>query len=233
MESLTERTTCFRYEPGNNLFSFDSSLTAPGIMWVEGNLNLGSGLGITTYLASGDITTRGAHETQSVNFGGYDKVCLANADHIGDSADDDRRARYTAEYSAYYPTNLCDIDNGLYTPVASGNIALAAGGIDPEGDGTYSGGNIDLGAGSEITGAVLAGNLLQTGGETVIRGIVGAAGSGDSGAGNLLNARTTIDLRSAVDTFSTTTIPNMSGGGGGGGSSTERTNARRLWARYL
>jgi len=225
--------TCLRYEAGNDLFSFDSSLTAPGIMWVEGNLNLGSGLGITTYLASGDITTRGVHETQSVNFGGYDKVCLANADHIGDSADDARRARYTAEYSAHYPTNLCDIDNGLYTPVASGNIALAAGGIDPDGDGTFSGGNIDLGAGSEITGAVLAGNLLKTGGETVIRGIVGAAGSGDSEEGNLLNARTIIDLRSAVDTFSTTTIPNMSGGGGGGGSSTERTNARRLWARYL
>lgn len=223
--------SCLRYSAGDNMFSFDSSLTAPGIMWVEGNLTLGSGLGITTYMASGNITTRGIHETHAVNFGGYNKVCEANADHIGDSPDDERRARYTAEFSAHYPSNLCDTTNGAYLPIPSGNIALVSGGIDPDGDGTYAGGIINLGAGSQITGAVLAGDLLQTGGDTVIKGLVAAAGSGNTGANNILNARTTIDLRNAVDTFSTTTVPEMNGGGTG--SSTERTTARRLWAKYL
>ena len=224
---------CITYSDHNNTFTVNPNITAPGIMWFDGNLTLGNGFGMTTYLSTGDIETNNSYQSNSANFAGYEKICLADGSHIGKGSDVENR--YEQVYSEHYPSNLCDIDNALYLSDATGNIALAAGGIDPDGDGSYSGGNISLGASTVVTGAVLAGNLLETSGNTTVFGAVAssAAGSSDASA-NSLGAKTVIDLSKGTSTYDPSDIPDMSGETTNTGvTTTSSPVSRMLWVKYL
>lgn len=209
---------CFGYSLGNNCisynnstktFSFAPNTTAPGVMFFDGNVLLKDGHSMTTILASGNIKTQGEFKLSAANFGGYAKICAANADHAAGGV----RARYTDAYSDYYPTNLCDVDNSIYTPTSTANIGLAAGGVNPDltvnPSADYTGGDIDLGASTIMTGAVLAGNTLKTSGQVVITGLVATTGLGaDNSNGNSLGSSTTIDFASSGD-YDSTDLPDM------------------------
>lgn len=225
---------CIQYNEVSNTFTMNPNTTAPGVMWFDGNLKLGNGFGVTTYLAAGNIETFGDFKSSSANFGGYDKTCMADATHI--DKPQPVKDRYSLEFSAHYPTNLCDIANGVYLPDGTGNIALAAGGYDPDDGGSYSGGNITLGASTEVTGAVLAGNVLETGGETTINGVVSTSGKGVSGE-NYLAGSTTIDLSVGSSTYNPFDMPDMSGDDTDGDTDANSTDVisptRMLWVKYL
>ena len=221
---------CITYNTGTDTFSIAPNTTVPGVILFDGSVELANGHGISTILAAGNIKTSGSYKQWAANFGSFDKVCLANADHAASSV----QARYTLAYSTHYPTNLCDIPAVDYTPNQAGNIALAAGGINPDPSinptGAYSGGDITLGSSSDIVGAVLAGNELSTGGSTTIQGAVTAGAHGDIGSGNSLGGSTTIDFSSTED-FDTTDIPDF--GGGGPPTVTLIPTAKFVWARTL
>lgn len=223
---------CISYNTWTNSFNVNPNFTAPGIMFFDGDVELGNGAGVTTILASGNVKTYGSFKTDSVNYGGYDKVCLADASHVTNSdagIQAQLRARYTAEYSVHYPTNLCS--GGAYTALQVGNVGIAAGGIDPSGDGSYSGGDINLGALTEITGAVLSGNILKTGGDVTIYGVVSATSLKQQGVeDNTLTGKTTIDLRRSSENYNPQDVPFLD-------TSSESTSStatsKLLWARYL
>ena len=202
---------CIKYNPGSKTFEIKPAQTAPGVIFFDGNLKLTNGHAVSTMLASGNITVaNGGFIQEAVNFGSYDKVCLANADNATSQV----RTRYTLAYSTHYPTNLCDIPNTDYLPKQLGNIALAAGGINPDltvnPDGNYTGGDITFDNSATITGAVLAGNLLNTSGHTIINGAVSAGSQGTDGSGNKLGSTTIIDFSSTGD-FDPTDIPDFGG----------------------
>ncbi len=200
---------CIRYNTGTNTFTVNPNQTAPGVMFFDGNISMGNGHSITTILASGNITTNGQFEHWAANRGGYEKICQAEASHTNGGV----QARYNEAYSTHFPTNLCDIDTSSYIPTRTGNIGLAAGGVNPDldinPDQMYTGGDIDLGASTDIVGAVLAGNILSTTGQVVIQGAVSAGAFGDERSGkHSLGNSTTIDFSDFGD-FKPLELPDM------------------------
>lgn len=226
------QNSCISYDPDTETWDVNGKSTAPGIMWFEGNVNLNNGHNYTTILATGDVTTGGAYRGYSANYAAYDEVCLATGSYFDPVEEADIKAIYTARYSAQYPTNLCDIENAVYIPVDTGNIGIAAGGTDPLGTGDFSGGNINLGALTEIWGAVLAGEILTTGGATSVYGYITAAAQGTPGtADNQLGGATIVDLTKGSDTYDPNAVPGMTT------TPTPPTPAsnetRLLWSKYL
>ncbi|CAD5108231.1 hypothetical protein [Zestomonas carbonaria] len=194
----------------------DPAVVAPGALWFEGDVELASGRFLNSILATGDIVTSGDHRTWAVNYAGYAQVCA------------------NAYYGELYPGNFCDPARQNLKANALGNIALLAGGYSGS---TFSGGDIDLGASTRIYGSVIAGDLLQTGGDTMVNGHVTAAGLGGSSsnwAGN-----TIIDLRDLPPGFDPGLIPEMTAGGQPCVTDCEPTGTNQtsqatlLWSRYL
>ena len=199
--------SCITYDDSSNTFRVNPNQTAPGVIFFDGNLELGNGHGISTILASGNIRTSGQFVQWAANRGSYSSICEANADNIKNSL----RARYTEAFSKHYPTNLCDIANNDYLPIPTGNIGLAAGGNNPDifanPYSTYTGGNISLGASTRVVGAVLAGNFLSTNGEVRIQGPLSAGALGDTSTGqNSLGAKTIVDF-SGIGDFDPLDLP--------------------------
>lgn len=126
-----------------------------------------------TTIASGNISTSGSHKLYALNYAGYRVVCT-NA----------FKSNTTSDFAGLYPTHFCDI--------AAGKLKANAAGIYT--GSTFSGGNITVGASSEVFGTVLAGDQLTTGDGTTIHGYVNSAGQGTSVANNW-SGSTTIDLR--------------------------------------
>ena len=191
---------CITYNTGTNTFRIFPNTTAPGVIFFDGNLEVGNGHSMSTILASGNIKTSGNFRLWAANRGSYEYICAANADQAPSAV----RTRYTEAYSTHYPVNLCDIANSDYLPTSVGNIGLAAGGINPDINenphGLYSGGDIDLGSSTDIVGGVFAGNFLQTNGNVNIQGAVSAGAQGDpNSSNNSLGARTVIDFATVGD----------------------------------
>lgn len=213
---------CFNYDVSSQTWQVNGLNMAPGVVWFEGNLELGNGKYYNTFIATGDLETAGSHKTYAVNFAGYDVICnnqfpLNPASH----------------FNGLYPTNLCDTANGVMIPDAVGNIGLLAGGYPPDLTDVYEGGNITLGASTEIFGTVMAGDFLFTGGDTIIHGYISASGLGpaaDGSAENSLGGSTTVDLQDLPASFEPTLVPNMSAGGCNSG---DAEVSRAYWTKYL
>jgi len=220
---------CISYNSATGTWQLDPSQTVPGVLFFDGDLNLTSEEAVSTFLASGDISTSSGVVVSSVNFGGYNKVCLADGAHVTSRS----QTRYVDTYSEYYPTNLCDKSAAEYIPTALGNVALAAGGFHPDDGGdVFSGGNIDLDSSSLISGAVLAGNVISTQGQVIIKGMVVAAGGAEGMEGsNSLSGHTEIDLNSGVD-YDPFNLPVISAAHGSSSSNTE-VGSRVMWVRTL
>lgn len=216
---------CVTYS--NGTFTLEGTGIAPGIWWVDGDVVVQNGYNNATLLVTGNITSGGQYRGAAVNYGAepiiynvadrnadarispYEQICQARAFGL-----EERAAHligdYRARFQQRYPTNLCDIANETYLPILTGNIALAAGGIRPDeegGDGTtYSGGDIKIGANSQVLGMTLAGGYLEAGDATTFFGYVTAAVQGarraDGEVKNVLDGYAKLILDTASDFYS-------------------------------
>ena len=221
-------SSCISMSADKKTFNINP-MTAPGIIFFDGNVNIGTGHGASTYLVGGNIS--GNFYSASANYSGFNETCLALGANVIDKDNNGLPARYKERFENFYPKNLCDKTNNKYLPIPTGNIGLAAGGYV---GGNYVGGNINLGGDSIVYGAVLAGNVVQTTDEVHIYGYVSAAGLGTRGVlDNRITSNTTIDLSLGNDDYDPDNIPPMGNSpsppGGGGQSS----SSRLLWAKYL
>jgi len=228
--------TCISYDTAAEKWRFDGKNMAPGVVWVEGHLVLQNGYYFNTFIATNTIETSGGHITKALNFAGYDIVCnngIVNEETFLTDADGYQGGM--DPFTDMYPSNLCDTDNGVLDEEQTiGNIALLAGGYpDPDVD-AYEGGNIVLGASTEVFGSVLAGNYLDTGGDTTVHGYISASGLGvtRSGVPNQLTASTTVDLRSLPPNYQNSRVPNMDPSKSGS-CSTNPGVSKVFWSRYL
>lgn len=224
---------CLSYNTGTRQWTFSGTATAPGIIWVDGNLNLGQGKNYSTFLVTGNIVTSSDLEVRSVNYSGLAGICRATGAELSDTM----RPIFNARFKDFYPSNLCtgNTANDTYKPIPTGNIALAAGGYDPSRNREFSGGDIHLKSKNTIYGAVLAGHYLQTEGDTTVHGYVMASAQGKSSTiKNQIGAKTVIDLRNLPDTYAPNIVPDMNKpcltGCEQGGDGEE---SRLLWSRYL
>lgn len=189
---------------------------APGVFLFKGDLKPQQGNYANTLLSTGSIDYGTSITLEAPNYAGANKVC--NSTGFG------------------RPTNLCSSSTALI-PAAIGNIALLAGSCTNATtvalcQSTYSGGDISLGAQSTVYGNVIAGNLLNTSGQSLIVGSLSAAGLGDTKKGSKFTGATTIDLSSLKDHPDFSTGGNSSNSGSTStGSGT--TTATVKWARYL
>ncbi|KUM04610.1 hypothetical protein KIF53_14690 [Chromobacterium subtsugae] len=192
---------CKGHSPQNDCFAgsrpghwkLDGQTMAPGVLWFDGDLEVGSGVYHNSFLSSGDIATSGQHVSYAVNYAGAVGICR------------------NSDFPALYPEDDCR--QGLFKGRPIGNAALLAGGYSA---GRYQGGNITLGASSQIHGNVWAGNMLFSGGSTTIHGYVAAALQGAASAAepHRWGASTTIDLRDLPETFQPGSQPGDPGSSG-------------------
>lgn len=233
--------SCLSYDVNSNKWTFDGTSTAPGIMWFNGNVALNNGYNYATVLAAGNVSTAGSMTNESVNYAGFSEICRATGAEIPNPNNGGQYLRndYNAMFRNRYPTNLCDIAESKYIPNNAGNIGIAAGGYNPNGNGSYSGGEINLGAATKVYGAVLAGTYLTTAGASTVYGYVSAAVQNGRGTkDNSLGGRTIVDTSLTTADYNPAVVPDMSEGsactncGGGGGGSTSG-EVKVLWSKYL
>lgn len=213
---------CFAYDVSAKKWTIDGKNMAPGIVWFEGDLNLANGQYYNTFIATGNLTTAGSLKSYAPNFVGYNAICN-NAFPLN----------ATTDFAGLYPTQLCDISavKLKYSPV--GNIAILAGGNNPNNGGAFEGGNITLGASNEMFGSVLASGYFDTGGDTIVHGYVSATANKTGSGANDLAGKTVIDLTNLPSTYKPNEVP-----AGDGSSCADSCNAASdgtsvLWTRYL
>lgn len=220
--------SCFK-DSTATLLKVNGKSLPPGVIWIKGDFEMGSGIYYNTFISTGNISTSGAAVSYSVNYASAYKNTPSNTSETAKNAICKNEFKeVVADFKDMYPTNYCD-STGKYTPNAVGNIGLLAGGYATEGGTkTYLGGNISLNNSNTIFGTVVAGNLLKTSGQTVIHGYVSAAGSQLSEGENVTGNSTTIDLKYLPPGYKPGEIPNM-----GGGSTGAVAKSEVLWSRYL
>lgn len=200
---------CITFNNGHE-WRVDGISIAPGIAWFEGDLELGNGQYVNTWIATGHLETFAAHRTFSPDYAGYDGSAVGAPGGVCVHPD----------YPSLRPTAMCNTGTSTYSTAGSGGLgryALMAGSRDPAPPNLYRGGNIMIDEQSDIGGSVLAGNDLWTGGQTVIRGYASALAQG-AATWNSLGESTTFDLRNLPSTYTP--------GGGGGAASVTLRDAR-------
>ncbi|MCE7031171.1 FapA family protein [Lysobacter sp. GX 14042] len=215
---------CFAYSAGK--WTLNGTSMARGVAWFDGDLALGNGTYVNTFAATGNITTSGSHRTVSPNYAGYAAVCT-NAAPAGTGL------QPNPDFARLVPTNLCDTTRGQMTGDPLGNIAYVAGAVRPGG---FVGGDISLGASTRADGAVLAGNLLSTGGSTTLNGrIVSAAQRAKSGDAVKMGGSTAMNLGSGSHDYEPGATPCMVNcePEPPPGEATEGNTASIQWSRYL
>lgn len=216
---------CLTYNEDENSFNFGGRSSVPGVMFFEGNLELGDGIYYNSFLVTENITTTSQHQTRALNFADYGSICLL---------DYPINKNLTGDFDELYPTNLCDISEGSMTYNAIGNIAMAAGSTDDTDN--HIGGTISLGANNDIGGTILAGNYLITHGGTTVHGYVSAAAQNRSGGENSLGGNTTIQINNLPENYHPNEIPPMttptnSDDDGKGNSAKGRS--KLVWIKHL
>ncbi|GGA44086.1 hypothetical protein [Dyella nitratireducens] len=223
-QGQSEENNCFSYN--NGVWTLSGKSLARGILWFQGDLDFNGGYYLDTAIATGNINTAGAFRIDAPNYAGYDEMC-ANVTPAGLTLD----ATQQADFAGMYPTNLCDTANKQLFDNSIGNVALLAGGYV---DGTFSGGDINVGASSVINGSVMAGNVLNTGGSTTINGsITAAAQNPNDNTPNNISGATLMNMNQLPGTYKPGTVPCMqsctSATAGSNGSNTSTIT----WTRYL
>ncbi|HEY7773800.1 MAG TPA: hypothetical protein VIC26_11505 [Marinagarivorans sp.] len=214
--------SCFSYDAISKSWTIDSKNIVPGVVWFDGDLTLSNGEYYNTFIVTGDISTMGAMKTYAPNYIGYNAICtLAYPQNP------------SADYTGLYPTQLCNIAESAlnYTPLT--NIVLMAGGYDPFAGGNYRGGDITLSASNELFGNVLAGNHLDTNGDTIVHGYISAAATKNGSGTNDLGGKTVLDLENLPPSYRPEEIPNFDGGSCTSTCNPPAEGAEVLWSRYL
>ena len=195
---------CFSYSNGN--WTIQGTTMLPLVLWFNGNLSVGSGRWVNTFIATGNISTGGSVLLFAPNYPSPTYSCSGAAD-AGNSL-----AALSANgmSGGNYGTQLCSGLPPALNAAAIGNIALVAGGFSAGG---FSGGNISLGASNSIYGSVLAGQYLNTTDSTTVAGTLYSSGQGGSGAGggNSQGGSTTIIDGAGSAAYKPEVVPCMSG----------------------
>lgn len=208
---------CITY--ANGTWTVSGKNLAPGALWFKGNVQMSNGEYYNTVIATGNITTSGAHVLYAVNYAGYKVICTNK--FLNNSTND---------FAGMYPTNFCDTAGAKLISNALGNVGYLDGSFT---NGVFSGGAITLGASSVVYGSIVAGDVFLTEGSSTVHGYVTAAAQGATPA-NAWGGSTLIDLSNLPDTYVPGQIPS-------GGQSTCTTNCTGStgttvavkWTRYL
>jgi len=174
-KGYSDYNSCFTY--WNGTWSLNgpkdaAAILAPGVVWFNGNVNVGSGQYVNTIVASGNISTSSDTTIFAVNDAGYDGECK------------------NAVYPAVYPTDYCA--GGAANPQPIGEIAMLAGSYA---NGVFVGGVVDVSSKNYIHGDIVAGDIIKTAGDTTIEGNISAARQSGGTEGNSIGAKTVFKLR--------------------------------------
>lgn len=177
---------------------------APGILFFYGDVDIGQGTYINTFLATGNITVS-IPKVYAPNYADVDLVCNT---------------------SYGIPTNVCT-SSMVLSKTNIGYIALLAGSYS----GTeYVGGDITTTSNAYIYGNIIAGNKFNTNGATSVTGQIVAANLGSSSTtSSSFNSKVTVDLTNIDKTIDDS--GDDSGGEKNDSSTTRNTTIK--WARYL
>ena len=210
-QGYSDHNSCFSWS--NKVWKIAGKTMLPGVLWFEGNLEIGNGNWVNTFLATGDITTSGAIKVYSPNYVGSEYVCQGLQTILTQPS-----VESTVTFAAWsthglsvqnYPAQLCSGDPLMLNGDSIGNIGLLAGGFS---NGTAVGGNISVGSQAEVYGAVMAGQYLKTGGHATIAGSVISAEQGGSQARqdkNSAGGSTTIKLNGGSSAYDPEVVPCM------------------------
>ncbi|GAB7531627.1 hypothetical protein PS3A_40410 [Pseudomonas sp. 3A(2025)] len=195
-EGQSTSNGCVTYSTGT--WTVSGKSLAPGVLWFNGNLTMSNGRYYNTVVATGNITTSGDHKLWALNYAGYSIIC-----------DNEYPSGYkTTDFSGMYPIAFCDKSGTKLKSNALGNISYLSGLYTGS---TFSGGIIKLGASSEVSGTIMAGDTFLTEGSSTVHGYITAAGQGSSVI-NTWGGSTTIDLTGAPKTYDPGTVPSTGGG---------------------
>lgn len=223
-------TICEGYSPYNNCLSYNNGQwginghsLAPGILWFEGNLDIGNGQYYGSMIATGNITTSGDAAVYAPNYAGYDgQARVGNQTQVFAPTGMCKNSYFPNKA----PSNLCK-DGALVNTYANGlgNYALMAGSCTAGDCARYTGGNIALGASNKIHGNVLAGNVFTSGGSTTVNGYITSLGLGNA-SNNSQGGSTTIDVSHLPPSFTPHSGPLSP-------PSTDTRFIEVRWSRYL
>lgn len=141
---------------------------APGFVIFKGNLVLDTGTFTNSFAATGNAKTTGDLKVYALNYSGYNgkRGDRTFAPH-GVCNYSKFPVLYPTNLSGLYPTNLCDTSSQTF------NYAAIAGYGN---NGLITGGDISLGAGNKIFGAVQAGGAFSGSGSTTVHGFISGLG---------------------------------------------------------
>lgn len=207
---------CITYS--NGTWTVSGKNLAPGALWFKGNLQMSNGEYYNSVVATGNITTSGAHVLYAVNYAGYQVIC--NNKFLKNS---------TTDFAGMYPTNFCNISGAKLISNSLGNVGYLAGSFT---NSVFSGGVITLGASSNVYGSIVAGDVFLTEGSSTVHGYVTAAAQGNTTANNW-GGSTLIDTSDLPDSYTpgTTTPPDTTCTTNCTGSTA--TTVAVKWTRYL
>lgn len=182
-ELLTYRSGTFKFEGAHH---------APGVVLVEGDLEVGGGTFTNTFIATGDlhVTTAGG-AVFSLNYAGPNGITTEGFTALG-----------VCSNSVYpmRPGKFCESGYDHTVHGGLGNYALMAGSCPPGSingcaRGAYIGGDIRVE--KSVFGVTRAGNLVSTSGQARLYGYVSALAQRNNSPGtvNRLEASTTINLQ--------------------------------------
>ena len=156
----------------NGKWTFDGINHAPGVVFVDGNLDVGNGTYTNTFIVTGNInvTTAGNGGVFSLNYAGFNGVTSNGITAIGVCSN----THYTVK-----PTDFCQ--GSTYKADALqgiGNYALLAGSCPAAGCTIGQNGKItdyiggDIKVEKSVFGVIKAGNYFTTGGSARIYGAI-------------------------------------------------------------
>ena len=218
----------------NGLWKFEGAHHAPGVVLVDGNLEVGGGTYTNTFIATGnlDVTTSGG-AVFALNYAGPNGISVNGSTALGVCSNAAYRIR---------PGEFCRSGYNHNAHGGLGNYAVMAGScplgsINGCARSAYIGGDIDIRR--AVFGVTRAGNLVTTGGQARLYGYVSAlAQRNNATTGNSLAASTTINLQvppAIRDRYDPSGGLTPTDGGGGGGIPGESTpgSVQLQWGRYL
>lgn len=210
---------------------------APGVVLLEGDVRITNGHYTNTFIATGSL--------QMVSSGNS----IAAPNYIGPSSrtvaiPDSSSPSYQGVCSNSYglaPADFCSGSSFDYSALGGlGNFALQAGSCPLGSPGScspaqYIGGNISIAG--PVLGAIKAGNIFNTSGNTRVEGYVSALALGNAqGSTNRIGNRTVIDLRRLPPGYDPTAGA-VEGGASEGGVKNDDTGTpgtvELKWSRYL
>ena len=201
-QGFSEYNGCFAYDTASKKWSVNGQTMARGAVWFEGNLEIGNGVYVNTWMATGNINTAGGHRTTAPNYAGYEVTCNNARPH-------NSSLPINAQFVPLVPTNFCNTSTKVMVPNALGNSTYIAGGYNPS-NGAYGGGVVTLGASTVAEGNVVGADVVNTGGSTTIKGSVLANGQNTSNKTPMqFTGSTTIDLSGGSENFDPGVIPCM------------------------